>query len=70
MFSGIMLIIMVVGSDRVGKIVNEGLFFSKFVITIAIFFITLQFSNDFITNYSNFAQIFSYIFIVWQVTMH
>lgn len=24
-------------------------------------------SNDFVNKYSDFAQIFSYIFIVWQV---
>jgi hypothetical protein len=31
--------------------------------------VTLQLSNNFITNYSNFAQVFSYVFIVWQVNL-
>ena len=62
-----MAAIIMIASDRVAKIVNEGLFFSKFVVTLIIFFLTLQMSNDFIYKYSDFAQIFSYIFIVWQV---
>jgi len=44
-FSLGMVLIMVMVSDRVGKILNEGLFFTKFIITLIIFFFTLQFSN-------------------------
>lgn len=66
-FSVIMASILLVSTVRVAKILNEGLFFSKFVLTLIIFLVTLQLDNAFITYFSNFSQIFSYVFIIWQV---
>ena len=44
-FSLILIILLLVSSVRVAKIINQGLFFSKFILTIIIFFITLQLNN-------------------------
>lgn len=50
-FSMMMVIILALTSWRVGKILNEGLFFTKFIITLVFFLLTLQLSNEFITYY-------------------
>lgn len=67
LFSTAMLIIMYSCSVRVAHILNEGLFFSKFVLMVVLFFLLLQFDNSLMATYSDFCQIFSYVFILWQV---
>ncbi len=69
LFSSAMFIVIMISSIRVAKILNEGLFFSKFTLAVLIFMVTLQLDNSVIVYFSNFAQIFSYIFIIWQVTL-
>lgn len=66
-FSTLMFLMMMVCSARISQIINEGLFFTKFVITVIIFFGTLQLDNSIIMKFSDFCQVFSYIFLIWQV---
>lgn len=48
-----MLIIMTMCSARVALIFNEGLFFSKFVIVMGLFLVTLRMSNEFFMVYGD-----------------
>ena len=66
-FSALMVLVMFSCSLRVAHILNEGLFFSKFVVMVVLFFLSLQFDNSVLVTFSNFCQVFSYVFILWQV---
>ena len=67
LFGLIMLALLSTCSQRVGQILNEGLFFTKFVVCLLIFLGTLQLGDSILVNFSQFAQVFSYLFILWQV---
>ena len=53
-------------SARVALIVNEGLFFSKFVIIMIMFFVTLRMDNSLFMSYGDLCKIVSYIFVAVQ----
>lgn len=61
-----MLALLQTCSTRVSLIINEGLFFSKFVLIIILFFISLQLSNETFMIYGNLSKVVSYIFLVYQ----
>jgi hypothetical protein len=63
-----MLTLMAVCSARLACIFNEGLFFTKLVILMLIFFVTLRLDDSTMVAFANISQLFSYIFILWQVT--
>jgi hypothetical protein len=67
LFSTLMLILLLACSSRVAAILNESLFFSKFVLMVAIFLGSLQLDDSLLASFSDFCQLFSYVFIVWQV---
>ena len=66
-FSAFMVLVMFSCSLRIAHILNEGLFFSKFVVLAVLFFISLKLDNSVLASFSDFCQIFSYVFILWQV---
>lgn len=66
-FSVLMLLTMVGCSTRLAHILNEGLFFTKFIVMVIVFFVTLQLDNSIMSSFSDFCQVFSYVFILWQV---
>jgi hypothetical protein len=66
-FIAFILVVMSLCTFRVSHILNEGLFFSKFVIITAIFIILLQFDNSIYEHLSTAYQYISYIFLVCQV---
>lgn len=65
-FSLLMLGVMQACSTRVSLIMNEGLFFSKFVLIIILFFISLQLSNETFMTYGNLCKMISYVFLIYQ----
>lgn len=69
MLSTLMLIVIVIASNRLAQIINQGLFFSKFILTVVFFILSLQLDNSILSSFSDFCQIFSYFFIIWQVPL-
>jgi hypothetical protein len=63
------IVVMSLCTVRVSHILNEGLFFSKFVIITAIFIIFLQFDSSIYEHLSSAYQYISYIFLVCQVIL-
>lgn len=51
---------------RVGTVLNEGLFFSKFVIVMCMFIGTLFIDNSFVMTFGKLATVFSYAFVICQ----
>lgn len=69
-FATFMIVVMSLCTARVSHILNEGLFFSKFVIVTAIFIILLQFDNSLYEHFSTAYNYISYIFLICQVLFH
>lgn len=67
LLSSLLLAVTLISSPRVSKVINEGLFFSKLIVSLAIFLAVLQISNQGMMYFSDIAGIFSYVFVVWQV---
>lgn len=65
-FSIFMLICLKICSARVGLILNEGLFFSKFVIIMVMVLISLNLDDKYFTGYEVISSIFSYTFALVQ----
>lgn len=61
------LVTMSLCSVRVSHILNEGLFFSKFVLITIIFITLLQFDNSLYQHLSTVYEYVSYVFLACQV---
>lgn len=67
----ILFVIMVMSlcTVRISHILNEGLFFSKFIIISSVFIVLLQFENSFYEYLSRGFEYISYIFLICQVIL-
>ncbi len=63
------IIIIVVANYRVAAIVNEGLFFTKFVIIAILFIVLLQINNSFFQDLFSIYSYISYVFLICQVNI-
>ena len=64
--SCLLLLTMMVCSTRVSLILNEGLFFSKFVLVMILTAIFLQLESSYFEWFGWISQLFSYIFVAVQ----
>lgn len=65
-FTMLMFCIMLVCPTRAALILNEGLFFSKFVIVVIFTAISFQLDNSYFLWFGSISQIFSYAFVMLQ----
>lgn len=64
-----MLVALKMCSSRIALILNEGLFFSKFVVLMVLVIISLNLDNKYFVGYSTVSLIFSYCFAIVQAVI-